>query len=94
MSKEFEAKKQEIIQEIKELILIPLHPCTDLESELIEREGWISERIKQLQLPKPPTCSTCEHFTGRRCDLGITDRWLEADESFGCLHHSDYEVAK
>lgn len=63
MQKGFETQIQEIIQEIKELILIPMHPCTDVESELIERERLISERIKQLQPPKPPTCGTCDYVS-------------------------------
>lgn len=106
-NKEFEAKKQEIIQEIKELILIPLHPCADVESELIEHEGLISERIKQLQSPNPPTCATCKHFIQELDNAGSCQK-LVANEiinftdgiatlvftDFGCNWHSSYEVVE
>lgn len=102
MPKEFETQIQEIIQEIKELILIPMHPCTDVESELIERERLISERIKQLQPPKPPTCGTCDHmevvYGINGCGQKVKRyrnckkiKHLKQSEAFGEFHH-DVEI--
>jgi hypothetical protein len=86
--KEFEQQKQDIINTIL--------------------DGWgkatILDKVKILQPPRS-TCSTCRHL---HPDYNYSDSWdfcskkgilteystvqNEDASTFGCIHHSDYEV--
>lgn len=108
-NKEFEAKKQEIIQFMnKSLVLVPTHQAnTYIISD--SKASELENKLKQLQPPKPPTCATCKSLNGKAmsyCQNYRTDQVIGraeiADEyieilninDFGCIHHSDYEAAK
>lgn len=99
MQKDFEAQKIKLKSFIDENIAVSFdeHFC-------------IHELIDTLQPPKPTcsTCDHCEHHEidcGEGmlsdCYRCLSDKldwnmlpYIEEPTNFGCIHHSDYEVAE
>lgn len=99
-NKEFEAKKQELLDCLYEL------DANFTKKQLAEYDKSI-KLIKQLQPPKPPTCATCKYYNqlysnAGNCANGFGNHWIIneneytqlVDDKFGCVHHLSYEVAK
>jgi len=119
-NKEFEAKKQEIIDDIDNAASKGLKPNGVRKWEITEVAlGEIETKIKQLQPPKPPTCSICAYRNAVTDDLTLGMKYtyvactnpvmlhnlgikflrvdqltIEPAKEFGCVFHSDYEVAE
>lgn len=109
INKEFEAQKQEIIDEVDALNSLGLINN--------EARAIIINPLNKLQPPEPPTCATCEHIN-LKCGSSAYGGFLckninalNADggavstsggynirikniDNFGCTSHSDYEVAE
>lgn len=102
-NKEFEDKKQFIIGFIESGI-------AERELIMNGHERALIMDIKALQPPKPTcsTCDHCEHHEidcGEGmlsdCYRCLSDKldwnmlpYIEEPTNFGCIHHSDYEVAE
>ena len=101
MSKDFEAKKQEIIDKLK-----AANDYIEWDDKLCAsyRVSHASQMIAELQPPEPPTCATCDYCEHHEidCSEGILSDcyrcvsnkldwnmlpYIEEPANFGCLHH-------
>ena len=107
-NKDFEAKKQEIINKLK-----AANDYIEFEDKLCAtyRVNHASQMIRDLQPPKPPACSTCKHTVPIYNMFKSKILWRECKKvklfkssvgnatelptrGWGCTRHSDYGDAE
>lgn len=105
--KTFEEKKQDIIDRIE----LGEEYCYDIKEGMSQididiklnsvsvRLGNAIRGLKELQTPKPPTCSTCKHMQKQiylqECMNEESAIYMDSVDneyikSMGCNHHSDF----
>lgn len=99
-NKEFEAKKQEIIEQVRQVH----NEDSRFNSANFDKAALM---ISELQPPRP-TCATCTHWGVTStlsngagiwgCNNGVVAKKMydcsDINSDFGCIHHSSYGEVK
>lgn len=96
-NKEFEDKKQEIIDKLK-----AANDYIEWDDKLCAsyRVSHASQMIAELQPPEPLTCATCKYFSNyidhKECECEKSANYCQEisnPQKYVCIRHSDYGAA-